>query len=262
MTSNNGFIKLHRDICNCDWFSDNKTLAVYIRLVFAAAWRDTRCNGVDLKRGQVITTIAKLAQQSQQTVQQTRTALSRLKTTGWVTIKGTPKYSIITLNFYDFAFENNKLNGKETTSQQQTECQQNNIPSLLKKNIRSEEEEEATPSRSELNSVFGEVVNAFNENCKSLAPITGEPTYSQCHLIIEAQKRLNGVTFAEFFQRVERSAFLTGKSSSNFKADFNWILKPENMMKILSGNYDQVYGQPQTISKAPTAADYHVSLWD
>lgn len=59
---------------------------------------------------------------------------------------------------------------------------------------------------------------------------------------MEAFKELHGVSFAEYFQRVEGSAFLTGNSSSSFKADFNWLIRPENVAKVLSGKYDKNYG--------------------
>lgn len=233
-----GFVKISDDLPNWAWYRDNNTLLVYLRLLLGAVWCDTDYQNITLHRGQIATTLPQIARENGITGRQARTALSRLKTTGKVSVKTTSKFSIITLIDYDCSFGNVSQNVSRMTGK----CQTNDRPTLLNTDIQStEEQKHGAPSRSELNSVFGEVVKAFNENCKSLAPITGEPTYSQCHLIIEAQKRLNGVTFAEFFQRVERSAFLTGKSSSNFKADFNWILKPENMMKILSGNYDRSF---------------------
>ena len=93
-----------------------------------------------------------------------------------------------------------------------------------------------------LSNVLETAVREYNEICKSLEPLTGELSYHQGRLVVEAFKELHGVSFAEYFRRVEGSAFLTGKSSSGFKADFNWLIRPENIAKVLSGKYDKNYG--------------------
>jgi hypothetical protein len=42
-----------------------------------------------------------------------------------------------------------------------------------------------------------------------------------------------------YFERVESSDFLTGrKHSSDWNADFDWLLKPANVQKVLEGSYD------------------------
>ena len=87
MPGTHGFIKLSRSITACGWFKDNNTLAVLVRLTLLAEWQSTVNNGVELKRGQLITTIPQIAEINQLTVQQTRTILDRLKSTGRITDK-------------------------------------------------------------------------------------------------------------------------------------------------------------------------------
>lgn len=41
----------------------------------------------------------------------------------------------------------------------------------------------------------------------------------------------------EFFKRVEKSDFLTGRTGQ-FKADLQWLLTNENFVKVLEGRYD------------------------
>jgi hypothetical protein len=47
--------------------------------------------------------------------------------------------------------------------------------------------------------------------------------------------------FAEFFEHIGTSKFLTGrvndKSGRSFVADLEWILKPSNFAKIVEGKY-------------------------
>lgn len=133
MSNTYGFIKLSRSISACNWFEDNNTLAVLVRLTLSAEWQDTSCNGIELKRGQLITTIPQIAHSNQLTVQQTRTILNRLKSTGRITVRSTPKFSIITLNDFDSDFESNSQINRQTPENQQTEQQRINRPSLLYK---------------------------------------------------------------------------------------------------------------------------------
>lgn len=244
MPNTYGFIKLSRSISACNWFEDNNTLAVLVRLTLSAEWQDTSCNGIELKRGQLITTIPQIAQSNQLTVQQTRTILNRLKSTGRITVRSTPKFSIITLNDFDSDFESNSQINRQTPENQQTEQQRINRPSLLykeNKNIQEAEETARTRASGAVSNVLETAVREYNEICKSLEPLTGELSYHQGRLVVEAFKELHGVSFAEYFRRVEGSAFLTGKSSSSFKADFNWLIRPENVAKVLSGKYDKSY---------------------
>ena len=93
----------------------------------------------------------------------------------------------------------------------------------------------------------------------SLERISGELNYQQAQLIRQAEKELHGATFRDYFERVERSDFLTGRSGK-FKAAFEWLLRPENIAKVLSGRYDGSYSVPAEKPKAKQR-DYNAPLW-
>lgn len=42
----------------------------------------------------------------------------------------------------------------------------------------------------------------------------------------------------DLFDRVAASGFLTGGGSRGWKADYDWVMRPDNLEKILAGNYD------------------------
>jgi hypothetical protein len=44
--------------------------------------------------------------------------------------------------------------------------------------------------------------------------------------------------FTEVLKKSFKSDFLNGHNDRNWKASFDWILRPENFIKILEGNYD------------------------
>ncbi len=152
----------------------------------------------------------------------------------------------------------------QLTNERQTICSEIDKPSLLYKEIKNKEGEEYARARGSgaVSNALSEAVREYNDICKSLEPFTGELTYQQGRLVVEAFKELHGVSFAEYFRRVEGSAFLTGKSSSGFKADFNWLIRPENVAKVLSGKYDSNYRSSAVTDTKPAKKDYNAPLWD
>lgn len=242
-----GFVKITNDLPSWAWYGDNNTLLVYIRLLFGTVWRETEFQNVTLQRGQIATTLPKIADENGITERQARTILDRLKTTGKVSVKTTSKFSIITLLDYDCVSENVRQN----VTQMSDKCQSNVRPTLLKEEYKKEEEQKHRASG------FEEVKRLFNKICVSLPPLEFDLTIQQVRLIEQAKKILQGLSFEDYFKRVERSDFLCGRTESGFKADFNWIMKPDNMTKILSGNYDRSFKQnaPQNSPSQNSWAD-------
>ena len=81
------------------------------------------------------------------------------------------------------------------------------------------------------------VVNLYHEICKS---------YPKLRAVSEARKkairariRTYGIDIVrEVFEKAESSEFLKGKNDRNWSADFDWMLKDANFVKIMEGNYD------------------------
>ena len=73
-----------------------------------------------IKRGQIVVGIEDLGDQTGLSRQQTRTALTKLKSTNEITIKTTTKYSLITINKYnDYQQITNNLTNDQPTNNQQ-----------------------------------------------------------------------------------------------------------------------------------------------
>lgn len=163
------YIKLDRRILNWKWYSDTNTKVVFLHCLLRANWKNTTWKGLEIKRGQFITSLAELATSTSLTIQQARTALSHLETTNEITSQSTNKYRIITVNNYDKYQAVNKQDNRKPTSKQQAEQQSNNkqINNSTRKNttysIKEEEKEEreeracareATPTLSEVREFF------------------------------------------------------------------------------------------------------------
>ena len=50
-------------------------------------------------------------------------------------------------------------------------------------------------------------------------------------------KKFTREQISEAFKAAKDSDFLTGENSRKWKATFDWIIKEQNMAKILDGNY-------------------------
>lgn len=79
------------------------------------------------------------------------------------------------------------------------------------------------------------VVSLFNQICVSLSKVQKLTDTRKQH-IKTAVKTLGDLSFEEYFHMVEASDFLAGRKS-DWKASFDWILSPANMVKVIEGNY-------------------------
>lgn len=80
------------------------------------------------------------------------------------------------------------------------------------------------------------VVDAYHSICLDLPKI--RTLTKQRRSAMKARLSENGMeTITEAFRKAQASDFLTGKVN-DFKASFDWIMKPSNFCKILEGNYD------------------------
>ena len=127
-----GWIKVHRKLVDWEWYNDINVKVVFLHLLLTANHKEKQWKGQTILRGQKLTSIEHLADDVGLTIQQTRTALKKLKSTHEITIKTTNKNTLITIekfNNYQFEIdEDNKQNNKQfnnlITNNQQTNNKQ------------------------------------------------------------------------------------------------------------------------------------------
>lgn len=268
--NNNGFIKLSRRIREWTWYKNLNTRAVFLHILLCASWESETVRGFSLKRGQLVTTIPELAAENQLTIQQVKTALAHLKSTDDITVEVRAKISIITVKNYDLLLDGNSkdsgisadiINGNQPDNAQNT-----SRFSLLNNNTRKQEAEE-TRAAAGSEQLVASVIGKYNEICRNLPDIQANiAVQHKAELIRTAQEIMGAATFEQLFGLVEQSDFLTRRGAdSGFRADFEWIMKPDNLVKILSGAYSENYSRAEkknTAQNVPSAADYNVPLYD
>lgn len=102
---------------NWEWAGDALTLSLFVHLLLMAnsdeGWR---WKGMVFKAGQLVTSIAQLADNTGLTIKQVRYRLELLAKSGEIQIEGRAKYSIITItNYNEYQFENEELANKWQT---------------------------------------------------------------------------------------------------------------------------------------------------
>lgn len=143
MNNNQGFIKIFRKIIDWEWFKKPNTRLVFEYFLYKANYEDKMWRGIEIKRGQLITSLQKISEENGITMRQTRTALNDLQTTNNIAIKTTNKYTLVTIINYDFYQSKEEKTTNKTTNKMHTKRQandtqnDNNIRIKEIKNIRS-----------------------------------------------------------------------------------------------------------------------------
>ena len=207
--SNQGWVKLHRQLLDWEWFDDHNTFRLFMYLLLKTNHKNAKWRGVEIKCGEVLISIEKLAKSTTLSVQQVRTSLSKLKSTGEITIKTTSKYTVIELVKYGVYQindeqdnnQNNKQDNKQITNNQQTNNKQittnkkeknkdndNNENNVKEKTIKKERGTFSKPSFDDnfefiidlqWRDLFKKWINYKNQTKKPLLPVSYKASFDK-----------------------------------------------------------------------------------
>jgi hypothetical protein len=121
-----GWIKLHRKFLDWEWYQSPNVVTVFLHCLLKANFKEKKWQGVVINRGEFITSYQNLSAELSGkhgglSVQQVRTALDKLKSTGELTIKTTNQYSLVKVNNYHEYQVDNMQDNKRITNEQQTD---------------------------------------------------------------------------------------------------------------------------------------------
>jgi hypothetical protein len=116
-----GWIKLHRQLIDSEWFTDVNTNHLFMYCLIRANHKDAKWQGLDIGRGQFVTSLDSLSKATGLTVRQIRTSLKKLITTSNLTSNSTNKYRLITVTNYDTYQDDDRQVDKPATSQRQSD---------------------------------------------------------------------------------------------------------------------------------------------
>lgn len=101
MATPSTFIKLDRNITKWRWYTNSNTLRVWIQLLLSANHARHEFENITIERGQLAATHESLANTLKLSVQEVRTALGHLKSTGEITATTHRRFQVISIVNYD-----------------------------------------------------------------------------------------------------------------------------------------------------------------
>lgn len=126
------YVKLYRKTLQNEWWDDLNTMRLWFYLLLSVNWVDKKWHGMIIKKGQIMTSVKKLAKATKISYQSIRTSLERLKSTNQVTCETTQGGTLITVVKWELYQgdsgvpneQTNELPNKELTSGQQASNEQ------------------------------------------------------------------------------------------------------------------------------------------
>jgi hypothetical protein len=126
MTNQQGWIKLHRQILEWEWYSDNNCFRLFLHLLLKANHKEKRFKGIELKVGSIVTSRDLLARETGLSSQQIRTALTKLISTNEITSVTSSQGTIIQIVSYEkYQVPTNEITNEQPTSNQQSTTNNN-----------------------------------------------------------------------------------------------------------------------------------------
>lgn len=157
MSLDKGYIKLWRSMLTWEWYDDPPTKDVYLHLILTASISPSIWHGIEIPRGSLVSSYRKIAKQTGLTIQQARTAISHLETTGEITRSAHSKFTVFTLNNYDKFQEVTQKSTSKSPKNQQANPNQSTFNQhqykKIKEDIKKEEEKNISALAQEENDV-------------------------------------------------------------------------------------------------------------
>lgn len=239
---NSGFIKLHRSMTEWEWYDDIPTKVLFLDLLFLVNWKDKKWHGKLIKRGELITSLDHLSKHSKLSKMQVRTALKKLQSTNEIEVKSTHRYTHIKIvNYNKYQDFNTQITHDTTDKHYDSEEVQHEDNTLITHKQHSDNTvitltKEYKESKESKNIIYSSLQNAYNTHCPSLPNCT-KITDQRKRMIDARLKDYSEEDFITVFKNAEESDFLSGRSGDWNSCNFDWLIKPNNFVKVLEGTY-------------------------
>jgi len=111
-----GFDTIYRRIVDWEWYKDIPVKTLFIHLLLKVNHKDGKWQGIEIKKGQILTGRKNLSFETGLSEQQIRTALKKLESTKDVKVEATKGYSMITLCNHSLYHDNNPDSNQQSTN--------------------------------------------------------------------------------------------------------------------------------------------------
>ena len=139
-----GYIKIHRQIFDWEWYGDPNTVVLWLHILLSANYEDKTWRGVQVMRGEFYTSLSNLSKQTGLSIKQIRTALGRLEKGKQIVKQTANKWTKITVCNYASYQDNADTKGQTNGKQEGNETASERATTKEIKNIRKQEYKENT----------------------------------------------------------------------------------------------------------------------
>ena len=195
-----GWIKIHRKFLDWEWFNKSEAVHLFLFMLIKANHKSGKWQGIDIERGQFISSLANISNATGISVQTIRTILKKLEKTNEIELKSTSQYTIVTICKYECYQDENETSNKPITNNQQTTNKQ------------------LTTNKNE-------------KNVKNERSIFIEPTYNE--ILEYCSERKNGVDVNKFLNFYSAKGWMVGKNKMiDWKACIRTWEKPIEIQEV------------------------------
>ena len=195
-----GWIKIHRKFLDWEWFNKSEAVHLFLFMLIKANHKSGKWQGIDIERGQFISSLGNISNATGISVQTIRTILKKLEKTNEIELKSTSQYTIVTICKYECYQDENETSNKPITNNQQTTNKQ------------------LTTNKNE-------------KNVKNERSIFIEPTYND--ILEYCSERKNGVDVNKFLNFYSAKGWMVGKNKMiDWKACIRTWEKPIEIQEV------------------------------
>lgn len=234
MSENEGYIKLYRQILdNPVVCKDSDHIATWVFLLSRATYKNCPAifNGkkIILNPGQLITGRKKISEKfsiSESKVQRILHLFEKEHQIEQQTCNKNRLITIVEWHKYQSTEQQTEqqLNSKRTTTEQQVNTNKKDKKDKKDKNTDTSED-------------LQKIIDLYNGICKSLPKCIKLSETRKRHIKARLKDGYGEEDFRKVFEKAEASDFLTGRAEK-WKANFDWLINENNLLKVLEGNYD------------------------
>lgn len=174
-----GWIRSYRSLLEWEWWEDLNVSRLWITILLSVNYEQKSWKGQVIEPGQMVTSYASLAKKSCLSIQEVRTALNKLKSTGEITYTTTHKNTLITVvKWADFQGDDRSTNTVSNTiinePSTQNQHSTNTVPTQNQQQLKKEINKEGKEGKKERNifikPTLEEVTTYINENMFCVDP--------------------------------------------------------------------------------------------
>lgn len=240
-----GYVRLYRKIILWQWYRDIAVAHLFRHLILCANYTASNWQGITVSRGQLVSSRQKLAYETGLTEKVVRRCLKVLEKTGEIQLQHTNKYTLITICKYseyqsdESAVSQQRAINGPAEGRQESINKKRNKSKNVESSLCSDSMSAPKPTNPNEGIDYGAIMAFFNQEMdgKSIPPIKMMTRKRQG--MLNARVKEHGKDAVKVvIKNAADSSWLNG-GGGKFVANFDWLFRPANFIKVLEGNYNR-----------------------